>query len=81
MDFREFLSQPLSAIRQWAATHERLIAVNPTLKEGTAEIEGAQKGTLAFLAEGKPGKSMPAVEFADGKITLGPQVLAVFEVR
>ena len=58
-----------------------LIAVNPTLKEETAEIEGAQKGTLAFLAEGKPGKSMPAVEFADGKITLGPQVLAVFEVR
>ena len=30
MDFREFLSQPLSTIRQWAATHERLIAVNLT---------------------------------------------------
>ena len=56
-----------------------LIAVNPTLKECTAEAKGLSKGTLALLVEGRPGDAMPTVELSDGKLTLGPQVLAVFE--
>lgn len=28
MALREFLSHPISSIRQWAASHERFIAVN-----------------------------------------------------
>ena len=30
MDLRDFLSHPLSSIRQWLLTHERFIAVNLT---------------------------------------------------
>lgn len=30
MDLREFLTHTLSSIKGWAATHERLIAVNLT---------------------------------------------------
>ncbi|MBR5340228.1 MAG: glycosylase [Lachnospiraceae bacterium] len=58
-----------------------LICVNPTLTLREAEVNAELKGTLALLVEGKPGKDMPAVCLAEGKITLGPEVLAVFEIK
>ena len=58
-----------------------LICVNPTLTPREAEVNAELKGTLALLVEGKPGKNMPTVSFSDGKVTLGPQVMAVFELK
>ena len=58
-----------------------LICVNPTLTPCKAEVHTGSKGTLALLVEGAPGDVMPEVGFTDGKITLGPQVLAVFEEK
>ncbi len=58
-----------------------LICVNPTLTPREAELNAELKGTLALLVEGKPGKNMPTVSFSDGKVTLGPQALAVFELK
>ena len=58
-----------------------LICVNPTLTPCKAEVYAGSKGTLALLVEGAPGDAMPEVSFTDGKITLGPQVLAVFEEK
>ena len=58
-----------------------LICVNPTLTPHEAEVNAELKGTLALLVEGKPGKEMPAVGLSDGKVALGPQALAVFELK
>ncbi len=58
-----------------------LICVNPTLTQREAEVNTGSKAALALLVEGKPGKDMPAVEFAGGKLTLGPQIMAVFEEK